>query len=130
MLPAACCTATAETAGLTRQGSHSGGDYEHFLSTALAIISSIHHHNTFAQSFQLIVTKNGKAAVNFEHSWGDGVAVLRYFDEIYKESVATPAAQPATKASPTKVSIKKSMRYFNTIASSRVGWHRSIALEI
>ena len=29
------------------------------------------------KSFQLIVAANGKSAVNFEHAWGDGVAVLR-----------------------------------------------------
>ena len=26
--------------------------------------------------------KDGKAAVNFEHAWGDGVAVLRFFNEV------------------------------------------------
>ena len=31
----------------------------------------------FDKSFQLIVTENAKAAVNFEHAWGDGLAVLR-----------------------------------------------------
>eukprot|EP00924_Labyrinthula_sp_SR-Ha-C_P006992 maker-scaffold_8-snap-gene-6.12-mRNA-1 protein AED:0.02 eAED:0.02 QI:253/1/1/1/1/1/3/57/659 len=36
------------------------------------------------KSFQLIVTKNGKVSVNFEHSWGDGVAVLRYFNAVYQ----------------------------------------------
>ncbi len=46
------------------------------------------------QSFQLIVTENGKAAVNFEHAWGDGIAVLRYFDAIFHESTATPVAKP------------------------------------
>ena len=34
---------------------------------------------------QLIVTKGGHSAINFEHSWGDGVAVLRLFEEIYKD---------------------------------------------
>ena len=33
------------------------------------------------KSFQLIVSANAKAAVNFEHAWGDGVAVLRFFNE-------------------------------------------------
>lgn len=35
--------------------------------------------------------KNGEAAVNFEHSWGDGVAILRYVidmvDDISKNYV-------------------------------------------
>jgi len=41
----------------------------------------------FDKSFQLIVTEKGRAAVNFEHAWGDGVAVLRYFDEVYADSL-------------------------------------------
>lgn len=32
----------------------------------------------FDKSFSLIVSKDGYAGINFEHSWGDGVAVLRY----------------------------------------------------
>lgn len=44
----------------------------------------------FDKSFQLIVTANGKAAVNFEHSWGDGVAVLRYLNEVYQDSIEHP----------------------------------------
>lgn len=33
----------------------------------------------FDKSFSLIVAGDGLAGLNFEHSWGDGVAVLRYF---------------------------------------------------
>lgn len=33
----------------------------------------------FDKSFSLIVSKDGYGGINFEHSWGDGVAVLRYF---------------------------------------------------
>ncbi|XP_043485114.1 carnitine O-palmitoyltransferase 2, mitochondrial-like isoform X2 [Leptopilina heterotoma] len=36
----------------------------------------------FDKSFSLIITKDGFAGVNFEHSWGDGVAILRYFQDI------------------------------------------------
>lgn len=36
----------------------------------------------FDKSFTLIVLPNGMAAVNFEHAWGDGVAVLRYVNEV------------------------------------------------
>jgi len=41
------------------------------------------------KSFQLIVTKDGTAAVNFEHAWGDGVSVLRFCTEMYHDSVRT-----------------------------------------
>ena len=41
------------------------------------------------------MTPGGHAAVNFEHSWGDGVAVLRYFEEIYKDRKhQLPSCQP------------------------------------
>ena len=39
----------------------------------------------FDKSIQLIVTKGGHAAINFEHAWGDGVAVLRLLEELYKD---------------------------------------------
>ncbi|XP_058818068.1 carnitine O-palmitoyltransferase 2, mitochondrial [Topomyia yanbarensis] len=48
----------------------------------------------FDKSFSLIVSKDGTAGINFEHSWGDGVAVLRYFQEIYKETMKSPFVHP------------------------------------
>ncbi|XP_049316344.1 carnitine O-palmitoyltransferase 2, mitochondrial isoform X1 [Bactrocera dorsalis] len=48
----------------------------------------------FDKSVSLIVTVDGTAAVNFEHSWGDGIAVLRYFNEIYQETINNPFAKP------------------------------------
>ncbi|XP_045164970.2 carnitine O-palmitoyltransferase 2, mitochondrial-like isoform X2 [Mercenaria mercenaria] len=50
----------------------------------------------FDKSFSLILTKDGRAAVNFEHAWGDGVAVLRYFNEVWKESTTKPFVHPST----------------------------------
>lgn len=49
----------------------------------------------FDKSLTLIVCKDGNAGINFEHSWGDGVAVLRYFNEIYKETTTKPICQPS-----------------------------------
>lgn len=40
----------------------------------------------FDKCFQLIVDGNGNTTINFEHSWGDGVAVLRLVEEIYKDT--------------------------------------------
>ncbi|XP_053673314.1 carnitine O-palmitoyltransferase 2, mitochondrial [Anopheles nili] len=51
----------------------------------------------FDKSFSLIVAKDGTAGINFEHSWGDGVAVLRYFNEIFKETTTAPFAHPGLK---------------------------------
>lgn len=35
--------------------------------------------------------------MNFEHAWGDGVAVLRYVQDIYKDSRENPFVTPVTK---------------------------------
>lgn len=41
----------------------------------------------FDKSFQIIITKNSKCGINFEHSWGDGISVLRFCEEIFKDSI-------------------------------------------
>lgn len=51
----------------------------------------------YDKSFSLIVAKDGTAGINFEHSWGDGVAVLRYFNEVYKETINSPFVHPNTR---------------------------------
>lgn len=43
------------------------------------------------------MTKDGYAGVNFEHAWGDGVAVLRYMQEIHKDSKEKPQVLLDTK---------------------------------
>ncbi|XP_044770452.1 carnitine O-palmitoyltransferase 2, mitochondrial isoform X2 [Neomonachus schauinslandi] len=61
----------------------------------------------FDKSFNLIIAKDGTAAVHFEHAWGDGVAVLRLLNEMFKDSVQAPAvspqSQPARTDSPAAV---------------------------
>lgn len=53
----------------------------------------------FDKSFSIIVAKDGHAAINFEHSWGDGVAVLRFLNEIYKDSTRKPLVHPGRATS-------------------------------
>ena len=77
------------------------------------------------KSFQLIVSANGKASVNFEHSWGDGVAVLRYLNETFDDSVSYPsldesqmtseAVKPLEwkRSAATKKNVKKAAKIFN-----------------
>jgi carnitine O-palmitoyltransferase 2 len=53
----------------------------------------------FDKSFNLVVAANGRAGVQWEHAWGDGVAVLRFFNDVYKEVSARslrPSADAAT----------------------------------
>ncbi|KAI8497228.1 Carnitine O-palmitoyltransferase 2, mitochondrial [Branchiostoma belcheri] len=51
----------------------------------------------YDKSFSLIVDRNGGAAVNFEHAWGDGVAVLRYFNEVFDDVSISPNVTPSCK---------------------------------
>ncbi|XP_038650306.1 carnitine O-palmitoyltransferase 2, mitochondrial isoform X3 [Scyliorhinus canicula] len=50
----------------------------------------------FDKSFSIILTKDGNAAINFEHSWGDGVAVLRLMNETFKDTTQRPAISATT----------------------------------
>lgn len=56
----------------------------------------------FDKSISLLVAKDGTAAISFEHSWGDGVAVLRYFNEIYADSIASPFIHPTSQPEDSK----------------------------
>uniref|UniRef100_A0A2P2I894 Carnitine O-palmitoyltransferase 2 n=1 Tax=Hirondellea gigas TaxID=1518452 RepID=A0A2P2I894_9CRUS len=52
----------------------------------------------FDKSFSVIFAKDGITALNFEHAWGDGVAIMRYFNEIAndeKHNFITPESVPA-----------------------------------
>uniref|UniRef100_UPI00358EA458 carnitine O-palmitoyltransferase 2, mitochondrial isoform X2 n=1 Tax=Myxine glutinosa TaxID=7769 RepID=UPI00358EA458 len=44
----------------------------------------------FDKSLSVIVANDGNAAVNFEHSWGDGVAVLRFMNEVFQKQKVSP----------------------------------------
>ncbi|XP_058031126.1 carnitine O-palmitoyltransferase 2, mitochondrial isoform X1 [Ahaetulla prasina] len=48
----------------------------------------------YDKSFNLILAKDGSAAIHFEHAWGDGVAVLRFQNEVFKHSTETPDVTP------------------------------------
>ncbi|XP_015278779.1 PREDICTED: carnitine O-palmitoyltransferase 2, mitochondrial [Gekko japonicus] len=51
----------------------------------------------YDKSFNLILTSDGTAAIHFEHSWGDGVAVLRFQNEVFKDSTQSPAVTPQSQ---------------------------------
>ncbi|XP_043941382.1 carnitine O-palmitoyltransferase 2, mitochondrial isoform X1 [Protopterus annectens] len=55
------------------------------------------YNRWYDKSFSIIMTRDGTAAVNFEHSWGDGVAVLRFQNEVYKDHVERPAVSPEAR---------------------------------
>uniref|UniRef100_A0A3Q3W9A7 Choline/carnitine acyltransferase domain-containing protein n=1 Tax=Mola mola TaxID=94237 RepID=A0A3Q3W9A7_MOLML len=52
----------------------------------------------FDKSFSLIITKDGQVAINFEHSWGDGVTLGRFQNEIFKDTTEQPLVHPDSTA--------------------------------
>ena len=65
----------------------------------------------FDKNHTLIVNANGQAGINFEHSWGDGVAMIRFFNEIYDDSAknafVTASTKPAFERGDLKSYVKK-----------------------
>ncbi|KAL1022742.1 hypothetical protein UPYG_G00031740 [Umbra pygmaea] len=51
----------------------------------------------YDKSFSIIMAKCGNSAINFEHSWGDGVAVLRFQNEVFKDSTENPLVHPGSQ---------------------------------
>jgi carnitine O-palmitoyltransferase 2 len=60
-------------------------------STPVSLAHSLLHGNGWNRwldkSLSMIVDKAGRTALNFEHSWGDGVCVLRFMNEVYADSM-------------------------------------------
>ncbi|XP_016966712.1 carnitine O-palmitoyltransferase 2, mitochondrial [Drosophila biarmipes] len=56
----------------------------------------------FDKSISLLISADGTTAINFEHSWGDGVAVLRYFNELYKDTLTQPFVSTETVHTPAE----------------------------
>ncbi|RNE99749.1 putative carnitine O-palmitoyltransferase II [Trypanosoma conorhini] len=54
------------------------------------------------KSISVIVTKDGFLAINFEHSWGDGVAVLRSTQDIFNHSIMRSSKSMRRDAAPTE----------------------------
>uniref|UniRef100_A0A8D0DVT5 Carnitine O-palmitoyltransferase 2, mitochondrial n=1 Tax=Salvator merianae TaxID=96440 RepID=A0A8D0DVT5_SALMN len=54
----------------------------------------------YDKCFNLILAQDGTAAVHFEHSWGDGVAVLRFQNEVFKDSTQSPVVSPQSQPAP------------------------------
>jgi len=92
------------------------------------------------KSFQLIVTANAKAAINFEHAWGDGVAVLRFATEVVERSDSLPAVTAAGSAPleelvwhlrpPGEAAVADAAKRFDaTIASTDLSFFRTDCLS-
>lgn len=61
----------------------------------------------FDKSLSLIVTENSLSGINFEHSWGDGVAVLRFLQDIYKDFQENPQVHPGMESNVANESLCK-----------------------
>ncbi|XP_075151227.1 carnitine palmitoyltransferase 2 [Haematobia irritans] len=75
----------------------------------------------FDKSLSMILTADGTAGINFEHSWGDGVAVLRYFNEVYKETMNRPFVSTDHLKSVSQVSVNNDkVRHLNFVIDDTI----------
>ncbi len=75
----------------------------------------------FDKSFSLIVNKGGSSSINFEHAWGDGVAVLRLFNELYKDAsnCLTTCSAPPSVGGVTRLTFDLSDSMKNSIEAAK-----------
>ncbi|XP_034389387.1 carnitine O-palmitoyltransferase 2, mitochondrial-like isoform X2 [Cyclopterus lumpus] len=52
----------------------------------------------FDKSLTFILTKDGQAALSFDHSWGDGLALQVFQNEIFEETTERPLVHPGSAA--------------------------------
>ena len=45
----------------------------------------------------MILDKSGQAAIHFEHAWGDGISILRYVNDMYKDSLRSTFSPTSIK---------------------------------
>jgi len=57
----------------------------------------------FDKCLNIVVAANGRAGVSWEHAWGDGVAVLNFFNAVFDTVGASPARAAAAAPSPQGV---------------------------
>lgn len=60
----------------------------------------------FDKSFSLIISKDGVSGLNFEHSWGDGVAVLRYIQDSFKDAKNNPLVSLNTSIASSDIAVE------------------------
>ncbi|XP_049868322.1 carnitine O-palmitoyltransferase 2, mitochondrial [Pectinophora gossypiella] len=91
----------------------------------------------FDKSFSLIVTRDGVSGINFEHSWGDGVAVLRFFQDIYAETTKKPFIHPDSKPADSNISVDrlefklddKSKQFVDKAKKEYKDWYESLSID-
>lgn len=71
------------------------------------------YNRWFDKSFSIIMSQDGQAAINFEHSWGDGVAVLRFQNEVFKDTTTHPAVHPGSAPAAVDSASAVSRLHFN-----------------
>ena len=67
-----------------------GGDLSQVENLVKNILIGNGRNNWFDKSINMIFLKDGTFALQFEHSWGDGISVVRFMNEVCKDSFENP----------------------------------------
>ena len=63
------------------------------------------HSRWFDKSFHYAIAKDSRLAINFEHAWGDGVAVVRFLNDTVESSCKDSYQPSATDATTSVVKV-------------------------
>ena len=71
---------------------------------------------------------NKQTALNFEHSWGDGVAVMRFVNEVYEASSSLPliSSPQQPSSAPSRLSFKLDGELKKAVRDARVQFDKTI----
>lgn len=85
----------------------------------------------FDKSFSIVITKGGHSCINFEHSWGDGVAILRFFNDTFNDSTKNPQIEgPIKNMDPAKASVERLDFDLDTRLKESINHSRQQHLEV
>jgi len=84
----------------------------------------------FDKSLSLIVRPDGVAGINFEHSWGDGVAVLRFAEDVFNASLEASAPRIDALPAPTGPVQRLEWRLTPSVQAAIQVAHRRLAADV
>uniref|UniRef100_A0A8C9SIS4 Carnitine palmitoyltransferase 2 n=1 Tax=Scleropages formosus TaxID=113540 RepID=A0A8C9SIS4_SCLFO len=88
----------------------------------------------YDKSFSFIVTKNGRAGIQFEHSWADGLTIFRLLNEIFKDTTEWPQVSPGSQTAAadsasavTKLQFKLNAELENSISKAKEKFQAAVS---
>ena len=83
----------------------------------------------FDKSVSLIFSKNGMVGTNFEHAWGDGVALMRFYDEIINDNLEHAFVNEKTSPHDGELQVEELKFHLDDFVKDRIAQARREHLD-